>query len=59
VEMQTVTISYARTHLSRLVREVANGETFIVTKDGTPLVTFKAVPEAIDSTHLKRDAPQR
>jgi antitoxin (DNA-binding transcriptional repressor) of toxin-antitoxin stability system len=57
--MQTVTISYARTHLSRLVREVADGETFIVTKGGKPLVTFTAVPdEAIVSAHQDRDATQ-
>jgi antitoxin (DNA-binding transcriptional repressor) of toxin-antitoxin stability system len=41
--MQTVTISYARTHLSRLVREISNGETFIVTKGGKLLVIFEAV----------------
>jgi antitoxin (DNA-binding transcriptional repressor) of toxin-antitoxin stability system len=43
--MKTITISYARTHLSRVAREVVNGETFIVTKDGKPLVTFSAASE--------------
>lgn len=43
--MKTITISYARTHLSRIAREVADGETFIVTKAGKPLVKFQAVPE--------------
>ncbi len=41
--MQTVTISYARTHPSRLVREVSKDETFLVTKAGKPLVIFEAV----------------
>jgi len=57
--MKTITISDARTYLSRVVREVANGETFIVTKDGKPLVTFEAVPEVIESINRKRDASQR
>jgi antitoxin (DNA-binding transcriptional repressor) of toxin-antitoxin stability system len=57
--MQTVTISCARTHLSRVVREVAKGETFIVTKDGRPLVTFPAVPdEAIALNNDNCDASQ-
>jgi len=43
VEMQTVTISYARTHRSRLVRVISKGETFIITKAGKPLAIFEAV----------------
>jgi antitoxin (DNA-binding transcriptional repressor) of toxin-antitoxin stability system len=57
--MKTITISYARTHLSRLVREVADGETFIVTKGGRPLVIFEPVPDdAIESAHQDGDATQ-
>jgi prevent-host-death family protein len=57
--MKTITISYARTHLSRLVREVANGDTFIVTKSGKPLVTFSAVSDqAMESTRQEPDASQ-
>jgi len=41
--MQTVTISYARTHRSRLVRVISKGETFIITKAGKPLAIFEAV----------------
>jgi antitoxin (DNA-binding transcriptional repressor) of toxin-antitoxin stability system len=54
--MKTITISYERTHLSRIVSEVANGETFIVTKDGKPLVTFEAVPD--EAIPHDRDAAQ-
>ena len=40
--MQTVNIHEAKTHLSRLVEQVANGETFIIARAGKPMA--KVVP---------------
>ncbi len=40
--MRTVNIHQAKTHLSRLVEEASKGESFIIAKDGQPLV--KVVP---------------
>jgi prevent-host-death family protein len=36
--MKTLDIHEAKTHLSRLVDEAANGEPFIIAKEGKPLV---------------------
>lgn len=41
--MQTISISYAKTHLSRLVERVANGESFVITKFGMPMVKVLSV----------------
>ena len=46
--MKTVSISDAKTHLSRLIDGAARGEPFIITKAGKPMV--KVVPV---------DAPER
>ena len=40
--MRTINIHEAKTHLSRLVDQVANGEPFIIAKAGKPIV--KVVP---------------
>lgn len=40
--MQTINIHEAKTHLSRLVDQAANGEPFVIAKAGKPLV--KVVP---------------
>ena len=40
--MQTFNIHEAKTHLSRLVEQAANGEPFVIAKAGKPLV--KVVP---------------
>jgi prevent-host-death family protein len=40
--MRTVNMHEAKTHLSRLVEQAANGEPFIIAKAGKPLV--KVVP---------------
>jgi prevent-host-death family protein len=40
--MKTVNIHEAKTHLSRLVEEAANGEGFVIAKAGKPMV--KVVP---------------
>ena len=40
--MQTVNIHEAKTHLSRLIDQAANGEPFVIAKAGKPLV--KVIP---------------
>ena len=46
--MQTVNIHEAKTHLSRLVEQAAQGEPFVIAKAGKPLVKVMALhtPEA-------------
>ncbi|MCP5420876.1 MAG: type II toxin-antitoxin system prevent-host-death family antitoxin [Gammaproteobacteria bacterium] len=46
--MQTVNIHEAKTHLSRLVDQAAQGEPFVIAKAGKPLVKVMALetPEA-------------
>jgi len=41
--MRTVNIHEAKTHLSRLVEQAANGEPFIIAKAGKPLVKVTAL----------------
>ena len=41
--MQTVNIHEAKTHLSRLVDQAANGEPFVIAKAGKPLVKVVAL----------------
>lgn len=41
-EMRIINIHEAKTHLSRLVENAANGEVFVIAKAGKPLV--KVVP---------------
>lgn len=41
--MKTFNIHEAKTHLSRLVEEAANGEPFIIAKAGKPLVKVTAL----------------
>jgi prevent-host-death family protein len=51
--MRTVNIHEAKTHLSRLVEQAADGEGFIIAKAGKPMV--KVVP--LDSpapSHIRR-----
>jgi prevent-host-death family protein len=51
--MRTVNIHEAKTHLSRLVDEAANGEPFVIAKAGKPLV--KVVPlDAPAATERRR-----
>lgn len=40
--MKTVNIHEAKTHLSRLIEDAANGEAFVIAKAGKPMV--KVVP---------------
>jgi prevent-host-death family protein len=51
--MQTVNIHDAKTHLSRLVDQAANGEPFIIAKAGKPLVKVVAL-NAPDADQVKR-----
>lgn len=51
--MQTINIHEAKTHLSRLIEQAANGEPFVIAKAGKPLV--KVVPlNAPESAQMKR-----
>ncbi|EUC00469.1 prevent-host-death family protein [Rhizobium sp. CF080] len=51
--MKTVNIHEAKTHLSRLVEEAANGEAFVIAKAGKPMV--KVVPlEEVPSEEPKK-----
>lgn len=51
--MQTVNIHDAKTHLSRLVEQAAQGESFIIAKAGKPMVKVIAL------TPEDSDAPRR
>jgi prevent-host-death family protein len=51
--MQTVNIHEAKTHLSRLVDQAANGEPFVIAKAGKPLVKVVAL-NAPDAGQVKR-----
>ncbi|MCX7115107.1 MAG: type II toxin-antitoxin system prevent-host-death family antitoxin [Gammaproteobacteria bacterium] len=41
--MQQYNIHQAKTHLSRLVEEAANGKSFVITKAGKPLVKVMSI----------------
>ena len=51
--MRTVNIHEAKTHLSRLVEQAANGEPFVIAKAGKPLVKVMAL-NAPESGQVKR-----
>nr|WP_285229844.1 type II toxin-antitoxin system prevent-host-death family antitoxin [Neorhizobium galegae] len=44
--VKTVNIHEAKTHLSRLVEEAANGEAFVIAKAGKPMVKVVPLEEA-------------
>ena len=44
--MRTINIHEAKTHLSRLVEQVAAGEPFIIAKAGKPLVNLVRIPKS-------------
>lgn len=51
--MQTVNIHDAKTHLSRLLEQVANGEPFVIAKAGKPVA--KVVPiDSVDTPGSSR-----
>ena len=41
--MQTVNIHQAKTHLSRLIDQAVRGESFVIAKNGKPLVQVTAL----------------
>jgi len=45
--MLTVNIHEAKTHLSRLVEQAANGEPFVIAKAGRPLVKVTALDSPV------------
>ena len=51
--MQTVNIHEAKTHLSRLIEQAANGEPFIIAKAGKPLVKVMSL-SAPEASQVKR-----
>ncbi len=51
--MHTVNIHQAKTHLSKLVEQAANGEPFIIAKAGKPLVKVTAL-DAPTGTKMRR-----
>jgi prevent-host-death family protein len=51
--MQTINIHEAKTHLSKLVEQAAQGETFIIAKAGKPMVKVIALT-APDFSQIKR-----
>lgn len=51
--MQTINIHEAKTHLSKLVEQAAQGEAFIIAKAGKPMVKVVALT-APDSSKVKR-----
>lgn len=51
--MQTVNIHDAKTHLSKLVEQAAQGESFIIAKAGKPMVKVMALA-APEAGRLKR-----
>ncbi|CDN52394.1 Prevent-host-death family protein [Neorhizobium galegae bv. officinalis bv. officinalis str. HAMBI 1141] len=44
--VKTINIHEAKTHLSRLVEEAANGEAFVIAKAGKPMVRVVPLEEA-------------
>ncbi len=48
--MRTVSITEAKTHLSRLAADAADGEGFISTKNGRPLVKVRPADDVATST---------
>lgn len=51
--MRTVNIHEAKTHLSRLVEDAANGEPFVIAKAGRPMVKVVAL-DAPDPGKVRR-----
>ncbi len=51
--MQTINIHEAKTHLSRLIEQAANGEPFVIAKAGKPMVKVTAL-NSPESGQVKR-----
>ena len=48
--MQHISLNEAETNLSQLIDQAANGEPFVISKSGKPLVTVQAYAPAVEST---------
>ena len=44
--MKTVNVHEAKTHLSRLIEQAANGEPFVIAKAGKPMVKVVPIDDA-------------
>jgi prevent-host-death family protein len=51
--MRAINIHEAKTHLSRLVEQAANGEPFVIAKAGKPLVQVMALKTSL-ATQVQR-----
>jgi len=55
--MATVTVHYAKTHLSRLIAEVEAGGEVVIARGKTPVITLKPVaPPTVETPKPKRRA---
>ena len=52
LQMKTVNIHEAKTHLSRLIDEAVNGESFIIAKAGKPLVQVSSLEKPVQRQRL-------
>jgi len=52
--MRIVNVHEAKTHLSKLVREAADGESFVIARSGTPLVKVVALNEPVEPPRPRR-----
>jgi prevent-host-death family protein len=50
--MRTVNIHEAKTHLSKLIEQAVQGETFVIAKAGKPLVKVSPVDAAVTIKRL-------
>ena len=55
--MLTVTLSYARTHLSGLLHRVDDGEDVVITRHGQPIARVSAVPRQKRPLRSLREMP--
>jgi prevent-host-death family protein len=56
METQTIGAYDAKTHLPRLLDEVAQGQTFVITKRGVPVARLVPVEEGRERLQRKRAA---
>ncbi len=54
--MKTITASDANRHFSRVLREVQEGEVFLVVSRGKPVATIGAVKPGVEERRAARDA---
>lgn len=54
--MTTVNIHEAKTHLSKLLRRVMNGEQIIIAKAGKPIAVLSPIDDTLPRRHPGNDA---